>query len=56
MQAGNSITPREAYLRFECLALHSRIAELRERGIEIDCEIVVDGKKRWGRYSVRRAA
>ena len=47
---GESITPADAYQRHGCLALHSRIAELRQRGYQIDCRIVVKDGKRWGEY------
>lgn len=52
LEAGNTITPAEAFTRFGTLALHSRIAELRERGVAIDCEIVRLNGKNVGRYSM----
>lgn len=46
-----SITPLEAALLYNCLACHSRIAELRERGHDIETEMVKLGNgKRVGRY------
>lgn len=43
--------PAEAFEKFGSLALHSRIAELRERGHEITCELVeVPSGKHVGRY------
>lgn len=56
MQDGNTITPAEAYEMFGCLALHSRIAELRARNYVIECEMVVRGRKRWGKYSMPQHA
>ena len=51
LRAGNTLTPAEAYERFGSLALHSRIAELRGRGHNIECELVeVQSGKRVGRY------
>lgn len=47
---GRTITPVQAYERFGCLALHSRIAELREAGHRIACQIVTANGKRWGQY------
>lgn len=47
-----SITPVQAYERFSCLALHSRCAELRERGFNVVCEIKTGNGKRWGSYSL----
>lgn len=37
---GNSLTPAQAYAKFGTLALHSRAAELRERGHRIVCTLV----------------
>ena len=47
-----TITPLEAYATFGCLALHSRISELRGKGHKIKCRIVTRGKTRWGSYSL----
>ena len=40
LQAGNTITPREAFALVGSLALHSRISELRSQFYDIHCEIV----------------
>ena len=50
LEAGNTITPAEAYAKFRTLALHSRIAELRRKGYRIDGEMRSDGTHRWGEY------
>lgn len=52
LQAGNTLTPLEAYEKFNCLALHSRIAELRDIfKDQIQCEMItVPSGKRVGRY------
>lgn len=50
MQQGFSITPRDAFRMFDCLALHSRIAELRGRGHVIVCTMRTVGKKHFGEY------
>ncbi len=50
LEAGNTITPAEAYALCGSLALHSRIAELRRAGHRIDGEMRSAGKKRWGEY------
>ena len=50
LEAGNTITPAEAYAKFRTLALHSRIAELRKQGYRIDGEIRTQGRTRWGEY------
>lgn len=53
LQRGETVTPAYAYERFRSLALHSRIAELRERGYDIACTIQTDGGMRWGEYRLR---
>ena len=52
LEAGNTITPAQAYDLYGTLALHSRIAELRARGYEIDMVMRSSGGKRWGEYSL----
>lgn len=48
-----SITPLEAFNEYGILALHSRVAELRERGHVIVTEMVkVKSGKRVGKYSL----
>lgn len=54
LRAGNQITPAEAYEKFGCLALHSRIAQLRGEGHNIACRMVTRGPKRWGSYYLVR--
>ncbi len=51
---GNTITPAEAYAKFGCLALHSRVAELRERGHKINTEMITVNGKQVGRYSMAK--
>lgn len=54
---GKTLTPMQALNLFGTLALHSRIAELRERGHAIECTIVKTPMgKRVGRYSLKVAA
>lgn len=50
LEAGNTITPAEAYALCGTLALHSRIAELRKEGYRIDGEMRSGNGKRWGEY------
>ena len=50
LEAGNTITPAEAYALCGSLALHSRIAELRAQGYRIDGEMRSAGKSRYGEY------
>mgnify|MGYP001601060787 CR=1 FL=1 len=50
LEAGNTITPAEAYALYGCLALHSRIAELRAHNYRIDGAIRTGNGHRWGEY------
>lgn len=54
LKDGNTITPAEAYAKFGTLALHSRIAELRERGHKINTEMIDVNGKTVGRYSMAK--
>lgn len=53
LQAGETLTPADAYERHGCLALHSRIASLRDQGWDIRCHIMTRNGKRWGCYRLR---
>ena len=50
LEAGNTITPRQAFALCGSLALHSRIAELRAQGHRIDMAMRTQGRMRWGEY------
>jgi len=50
LQAGNTITPAEAYAMCGSLALHSRISELRAAGYRIDSAMRSEHGRRWGEY------
>lgn len=53
LEAGNTITPAQAYELCGTLACHSRIAELREQGYDIRCDIIrTAGGKNVGCYSL----
>jgi hypothetical protein len=45
--AGNTITSMEAYDKFGCTKLPSRISDLRKSGLDIQT-IMVEGKTRYG--------
>ena len=55
LQSGRTLTPLEMYSLCGSLAGHSRISELRERGYDIECEMIEVSGKRVGRYSMRQA-
>jgi len=48
------VTPYIAFKSWGCLALHSRISELRGRGHRIDCRVVRKGVAKYGDYSLAR--
>ena len=50
LEAGNSITPREAYAMVGSLALHSRIADIRDRGYRVEKIMHSENGRRWGEY------
>ncbi len=53
LQAGNSITPRDAIQLFGCMRLAARIWDLRQDGHNIVSEDETDGLgKTWARYSL----
>ncbi len=49
---GNTLTPLEAFQMFGTLALHTRVDQLRAKGIDIHCEMITVNGKRVGRYSL----
>jgi len=52
LEAGHTITPAEAYVQFGCLALHSRIAELRDQGYRVEKIMHHEHGKKWGEYFI----
>ena len=57
LQTGQTLTPLEAFALYGTLSMHSRAAELRSQGHNIECEMVrVDSGKRVGRYRLVPAA
>jgi hypothetical protein len=50
---GETVTPFSAFALCSSLATHSRIAELRALGYEIDCRMVHRNGKRFGEYKLR---
>ena len=57
LQSGRTLTPAQAYELCGTLACHSRMAELRERGYPVVCEMVkTAGHKRVGQYSLLKVA
>lgn len=52
MKQGNRITPAAAYHKFGCLALHSRISDLRQKGFNVDDERVKG--KRYKEYYFKK--
>ena len=57
LQTGQTLTPLEAFSLYGCLALHSRIAELRKDGHAIVCSLKEVGSgKRVGLYRLVEAS
>jgi hypothetical protein len=53
LQTGNSITPLEALHLFGCFRLSARIHDLINiYNHDIKCELVVNNKKRFAKYSL----
>ena len=50
LEAGNSITPAEAYAMTGSLALHSRIAEIRARHYAVQKVMHYENGRVWGEY------
>ena len=47
-----SMTTYEAYEKFGITRLPSRVNDLRNMGVEIECEMKYKGRKHWGEYRV----
>ena len=54
LEKGNTITPLSALQMFGCFRLSAIIYILKERGMNIDTEIVYRGKRRWAEYKLVR--
>ena len=52
LKAGRKITPIDALHSYECLRLGARIFDLKERGMNIDRDMVTKGGKRVAEYYV----
>ena len=50
LEDGDLVTPRTVYFRTGSLACHSRISALRERGNDILCAVVREGRSKHGVY------
>lgn len=56
LQAGNSLTVKEALDKFQCYALSQRIGELKKQGHAIVSKMVkTDGGARVARYSLTKS-
>jgi hypothetical protein len=51
---GRSLTTLEALNMFGCFRLAARIADLKEKGMDIQTDIVEINDKRVARYSIKR--
>lgn len=48
----SKMTTFDAYEKFGITRLPSRVNDLRNMGVEIECEMKYKGKKHWGEYKV----
>lgn len=55
LKSGKSLTQISALSMFGCFRLGARIHNLREEGMEIETEMVKQGRKRFARYFVKDA-
>ena len=53
LMRGETVTPFSGYALCGSLAIHSRIAELRARGHDIQMQLVTRNGKRFGEYRLR---
>lgn len=54
LSSGRTLTQLQAYHKFDCWALSSRVSDLNKAGHKIDCELVKVGKKYVGKYSIKK--
>ncbi len=54
--SGRTITPLQALHRFGCFRLGARIWDLRQAGHRIEKSWDENGRKRWARYKLVKAA
>ena len=54
LKSGKSITPMDALKWYGCFRLGARIHNLRSEGMDIETEMVSEGRKRFARYSLKR--
>lgn len=55
LQAGESITQRDAIGEYGIYRLAARVRELRKAGHDVQTVMEGEGEKKWARYSLRRA-
>lgn len=55
LQAGGSITQRDAIHEYGIYRLAARVRDLREAGYDVQTVMEGDSKKEWARYSLKRA-
>lgn len=49
---GLSLTPLQAFTKFNCLTLSQRIGEIKRDGFHVEREMVCVGEKRVARYRI----
>lgn len=56
LKSGRTITPLEALQVYGCFRLGARIWDLKNQGLDIDTEMIQDGRKRFARYKMNVAS
>jgi len=54
LEERGTITPMDALTDYGCFRLGARIYELRQRGYDIETEMVSSGGKRYARYRIKQ--
>lgn len=54
LEWGRSISPLEALNLYSCMRLASRINDLKNEGMIIQCVMITQGKKKFAKYFVEK--
>ena len=53
LESGRTLTPIDALNLYGCFRLGARIFDLRDEGMNIETEMVYEGRKRYAKYFVK---
>lgn len=54
LESGNSITQADAYFKFGCFRLASRISDLKNKGHNIVTNMITNGDRRYASYTLKQ--